>query len=65
MLWCVSLLDWGLSMGIVGVFKFKSNSELGSELGSIVDLASALTILNCGLSFLPVFNTSRNDLAEA
>ena len=49
-----SLDDWGLSD------KFKSNSEWGlaSEL-------SELTILNCGLSFLPVFNTSRNDLAEA
>ena len=40
--------------------KFKSNSDSDS-----VDLALALTILNCGLSFLPVFNTSRNDLAEA
>ena len=48
-------------MGIVGAFKVKSNSELYS----IVGLASALTILNWGLSFLPVFNTSRNDLAEA
>ena len=46
-----SLDDWGLSD------KFKSNLEWG--------LASELTILNCGLSFLPVFNTSRNDLAEA
>ena len=61
MLCLVSALDaWGLSMGIVGVFKVKSNSELDS-----VDLALALTILNCGLSFLPVFNASRNDLAEA
>ena len=46
-------------MGVVGAFKVKSNSD------SIVGLASALTILNWGLSFLPVFNTSRNDLAEA
>ena len=52
-------------MGTVGLDKFKSNSELDSELDSIVGLALALTILNCGLSFLPVFNTSRNDLAEA
>ena len=59
MLWCVSLLDCGLSMGIVGVFKVKSNSD------SIAGVALALTILNWGLSFLPVFNTSRNDLAEA
>ena len=64
MLWCVSLLDddWGLSaLPAVIKFKFKSNLESDLELAS----DSALTILNCGLSFLPVFNTSRNDLAEA
>ena len=62
MLWCVSLLDddWWPSTLPTGD-KFKSNSELDS----IVGLASALTILNCGLSFRPVFNTSRKDLAEA
>ena len=49
-------------MGIVGAFKVKSNSD--AIVGS-VDLALALTILNWGLSFLPVFNTSRKDLADA
>ena len=63
MLCLVSALDWGLS-ALPPADKFKSNSEY-SELDSIVGLASALTILNWGLSFLPVFNTSRNDLAEA
>ena len=66
MLCLVSALDCGLSTlpPLRPADKFKSNSEY-SELDSIVGLASALTILNCGLSFLPVFNTSRNDLAEA